>query len=201
MFLLSRHRFSEAIETLRAALRLDPYSPWLHARLGWSLHLAGDAAGSLRQIETAFVEFPDIADVSLHAAWIFAYLGEAHRAVEIAQELCQRNPDFDLAFAAHAYALACAGRADQAHEILDRLEWLGRERFVLSSFTAAVHVALGEPEAALDRLRAANEARCPWFFQLLADPALNALRDQPKFKDLQAILPAMEAAVHNAPGK
>jgi DNA-binding winged helix-turn-helix (wHTH) protein len=201
MFLLSRHRFSEAIETLCAALRLDPYSPWLQAHLGWALHLAGDLSGSLRQIETAYAQFPEDANVSLHAALILAFHGEAPRAAQIAQELCHRNPGIDLGFAAHAYALACADRADQAHEILDRLEWLSRERFVLNSLTAAVHVALGEPEAALDQLRVANEARCPWFFQLLADPRLIALHGQPKFEELQAILRRMEATVQDHPGE
>ncbi len=40
MFVLSRHRFGEAIDLLRAAILLDPYSPWLQARLAWALHLA-----------------------------------------------------------------------------------------------------------------------------------------------------------------
>ncbi len=201
MFALSRHRFSEAIEILRAALRLDPCSPWLQARLGWALHLAGDTAGSLCQIETAYAHFPDTIDVSLHAAVILAYSGEAARAVQIAQQLCQHDSSSDLAAGVHAYALACAGRAGEAREVLQRLEWLSRERFVLNPFAAAVHVALGEPEAALGQLRVANEARCPWFFQMLADPCLNALHDQAKFKELETILPSMEAAVHDHPGK
>ncbi len=193
MFALSRHRFGEAIEMLCAALRLDPYSPWLQALLGWALHLAGDAFGSVRQIETAYAQFPDIADVSLYASLILAYNGEAARAAQIAQELSQRSPNLDLAAGLHAYALACAGRADEARDVLERLQWLSRERYVLNSFTAAVYLALGEPDAALDQLQVSNEARCPWFFQMLADPRLKALHGVPRFEELRAILPAMEA--------
>ena len=201
MFALSRHRFGEAIEMLRGELWNDPYSPWLQARLGWALHLAGDASGSARQIKNAYAQFPDDADVSLYAASILAYNDEAGRAAQIAEELSQRRPDFDLAAGAHAYALARAGRAEEAREALERLEWLSRERFVLNPFTAAVYLALGEPDAALAQLQASNEARCPWFFQMLGDPRLSGLHGQAKFAELQAILPAMEAAAREQSAK
>jgi hypothetical protein len=54
-------------------------------------------------------------------------------------------------------------------------------------------VALGEPDAALAELRASDELRCPWFFQMLADPRLKPLEDRPEFKQMQAILADMEA--------
>jgi len=98
----------------------------------------------------------------------------------------------------HAYALACAGRADEARALLERLQWMSRERFVLSSFTPAVHVALGDFDAALSELRAAADTRCPWFFQMLADPRLKPLHSRPEFKELQALLTNMEDAAASA---
>jgi hypothetical protein len=44
-------------------------------------------------------------------------------------------------------------------------------------------------------LRAADEARCPWFFQALADPRLKPLHGNPEFERMRAILPVMEAEV------
>ena len=89
----------------------------------------------------------------------------------------------------HAYALACAGRKDEARAILERLQWLSRERFLLNSFNPAVHVALGDLDAAIEELRTANETRCPWFFQMLADPRLKPLHGHPEFEQMRAILP------------
>ena len=192
-FALSRHRFGEAIDLLRAAIQLDPYSPWLQARLAWALHLAGQASESLEQIQRALKLFPEHGGANLYGAVILAFNGEAARATELAQELELRVPYFDLAPAVHAYALACAGRGDEARTILERLQWLGRERFLLRAFTPAVYVALGEPDAALAELRASDELRCPWFFQMLADPRLKPLEDRPEFKQMQAILADMEA--------
>ena len=102
-------------------------------------------------------------------------------------------PSFDLATAVEAYALAMAQRGDDARAILERLQWLSRERYVLRTFSPAVYVALGEHDAALSELQAAGEMRCPWIFQMLADPRLKPLRERPQFRSMQSILAGMEA--------
>jgi DNA-binding winged helix-turn-helix (wHTH) protein/tetratricopeptide (TPR) repeat protein len=193
MLALSRHRFAEAIEMLRTTIRLDPFSPWLHARLAWALHLDGQTAASVECLRHAIAQFAGHEGVKLYGAMILAFNGEAAQAIELASELAQRLPYFDLATAVHAYALACAGRRDEGRTILERLQWLSRERFVLNSFNPAVHLALGDPDAALAELRASAESRCPWFFQMLADPRLEPLRGRPEFEAMRQILAAMEA--------
>jgi len=195
LFAASRNRYSEAIELLRAALRIDPFSPWLLAHLAWVYHLDGQRAESLRQIRETIAQFPDHEGACLFGSLIFAYNEEAERGTELAQGLTQRSPYFDLANAVHAYALACAGRTDEAYTVLERLQWLGRERHIMRGLTPAAYLALGDPEAALAELNAVNETRCPWFFQMLADPRLSPLHGNPEFERLKTILPEMEADV------
>jgi hypothetical protein len=74
------------------------------------------------------------------------------------------------------------------------LQWLSRERYVLKCFTPAVYVALGDLDSALSELQAAGDARCPWFFQMLADPRLKPLDGCPEFVEMQSILTRMEPA-------
>ncbi|MGA2755594.1 MAG: winged helix-turn-helix domain-containing protein [Terracidiphilus sp.] len=193
MFLLSRHRFDEALDVLRTAILADPYSPWLQARLAWALHLAGEAEASVDQIRKAISQFTEHSGAHLYGAMILAYNGEAARAVELARALAARSPHFDLATSVHAYALACAGRKEEARTLLERLQWLSRERFVMNTFDAATYVAMDEDDAALEELRIANENRCPWFFQMLADPRLQPLRGRPEFERMRSTLRAMEA--------
>jgi len=199
MFALSRHRFDEAGEITRAALREDPFSPWLHARMAWICHLSGLAAESLEQIRRSIALYPDHDGVGLYGSMILPFNGDTDRGVELAQALALRQPHIDISTAVHAYALACAGRGDEARTMLERLQWLSRERFVIKSFNPAVYLALGEPETALAELRAAGEDRCPWFFQMLADPRLAALRGHPEFVEMQAVLAGMEAAAARQP--
>jgi hypothetical protein len=96
--------------------------------------------------------------------------------------------------ALHAYALASANRKEEARAILERLQWLSRERFVSTSFNPAVYVALGDHQTALKELQTAGQARCPWFFQMLADPRLKPLHAHAEFKEMRAILTRMESA-------
>jgi len=195
LFALSRSRFGEAVELLRAAIRIDPFSPWLQSRLAWALHLDEKAPESLEQIQKCISLFPNSDGTSVYGAAILAFNGEAEQANEVARSMEQRLPHFDLATELHAYTLACSGRADEARAILERLQWLGRERYIVRGFTPAAYVALGDNEAALAELRAVYEARCPWFFQALADPRLKPLHGNPEFERMRAILPAMEAEV------
>jgi DNA-binding winged helix-turn-helix (wHTH) protein/tetratricopeptide (TPR) repeat protein len=193
MFALSRHRFPQAISILRAAIDQDPYSPWLQARMGWAFHLAGQAAESVEQAERTLTLFPDHPGANLYGSMILAFNGNGARGIALARDLAQRLPYFDLATSVHAYALAREGRAEEARTILERLQWLSRERFVLNSFTPAVYVALGDLDAALAELRISDQARCPWFFQILADPRLKPLHGRPEFDRMLALLSHMEA--------
>ena len=192
LFDLSRHRFDEAITLLRAALVEDPFALWLHSRMAWALHLAGRAAESVAQIRRAFTLFPNNEVIAFLGASILAYNGETAQALQLVEGFTQHEPYLDLATSVHAYVLASAGRKNEARAILERLQWLSRERFVISSFTPAAHVALGDHTTALRDLRAAEEARCPWFFQMLADPCLKPLRAYPEFIRMKAILTEME---------
>jgi DNA-binding winged helix-turn-helix (wHTH) protein len=191
--LLSRQRFGEAIELLHAAIQLDPYSPWMQSGLAWALHLAGDQEASLAQIRKA-IDLSYEYDNSLFlGVMILGYNGETARAIALAEALAARSSHYDLATSAHAYALACAGRAEDSHSQLERLQWLSRERYVLTTLNAATHVVLGEADAALEELRSANENRCPWFFQMLADPRMKPLKGRPEFAALESSLAVMEA--------
>ena len=193
LFALSRRRFDEAIDLLNAALALDPYAPWLLARLAWALHLAGDDNGSVAQARKAMELFPEHDGARLYGAVILSHNGEAAQVTKLWDQLAARPMHFDFTTAIYAYSLACAGRGDEARAMLERLQWLSRERFMLPTFNVPVFVALGEHDAALGALRSSLENRCPWFFMTLADPRLKPLWGRAEFEEMRGVLAAMEA--------
>lgn len=201
MFALSRRRFAEAIALLTAALEIDPYSPWLSSRLALAYHLDGQTDASVEQAKQAISLFPGHEGSNLYGAIILAYNRETEMAVELAADLARRLPYLDMATSVQVYALACAGRAAEARTLLERLDWLSRERFVMRTMNAAALLELDEPEAAIAELQRAAESRCPWFFQMLADPRLKSLHGHPEFAELETILPQMEAAAAAAEAK
>lgn len=195
LFALSRHRFDEALTILGLGLEADPYAAWMHAEMAWAQHLSGDAEKSLETIERSLLTFPADEWVQVYGATILAFHGKTERAVNVARELVQQKPYFDIASAVYAYALACDGHQAEARAMLERLQWLGRERFVLPSFHPAVCVALGDMQGALAELRAAELGCCPWFFQMLADPRLQPLHGNLEFEQMRAQLARMEGTI------
>jgi len=200
MFALSRRRFTEAIELIREALRTDPYSPWLNSRLAWAYHLSGERDKSTTQAEHALELFPEHESTNVYGTMILAFNGKAEHAVSVAESLVRRSPYLDIGSALYAYALAQAGREQEARSMLERLQWLSRERFVLTSFTAATCVALGELDSAVAELQSAADARCPWLFQMIADPRIEAIRERAEVVRIEKTLERMEAAAERKSG-
>ncbi len=192
-FAMARRRLAEAADILQAAIRVDPCSPLLQARLAWLLHLDGQHAASVDLIRTVLDQSPENESAGFYGINIFGFNGDSGRAMELAQSLTRRIPYFDLATTAQAYALAVAGRREEAHAALDQLQWMSRERYMIKTIMPLVYMELGEPDMALAELEAANERRCPWFFQVLADPRLKPLHGRPEFDALLNIATNMEA--------
>jgi tetratricopeptide (TPR) repeat protein len=193
-FALAQGRFAEAFSLLHEALESDPYSPVMHGRLTWALHLSGDMSAALEQAKRSLALFPDRPSATFFSAIVFAAAGNtngqasssyAAQATEVATRLVQSSPSLDPGVATLAYAQARQGRTTEARALLDRQQWLSRERFVMSSFQAPALVELGEFDAAIEALTIADEQHCPWLFELLSDPRLKPLHGEPVFERLR----------------
>jgi DNA-binding winged helix-turn-helix (wHTH) protein/tetratricopeptide (TPR) repeat protein len=197
-FALGQGRLSEGVQLLRAALETNPYAPALHWRLTWALHLSGDAAGAVEQAKRTIALFPGDPGALFFSSVVFASAGRSKdvadpeglllkQAVKLATRLVHIAPALDSGFVTLACAQARLGNLSEARAILDRQNWLGRERFVMRSFQAPLLVELGDYDAALDALSVADEQRCPWLFELLGDPRLQPLHDRPEFQRLSEL--------------
>jgi DNA-binding winged helix-turn-helix (wHTH) protein/tetratricopeptide (TPR) repeat protein len=187
-FAIGQGRLAEAAKKLRSTLEVDPYSPVLHWRLTWALHLSGDATAAIEQARRTIALFPNDPGALFFTAIVFAAADGREelcdQAVTLATRLTQLAPLLDSGFATLAYALARKGNSTEAAAILGRQRWLGRERFVMRSFQAPALVELGQYDAAIEALSEADEQRCPWLFELLGDPRLRPLHNKAEFRRL-----------------
>ncbi|HEV3468036.1 MAG TPA: tetratricopeptide repeat protein [Pyrinomonadaceae bacterium] len=88
------------------------------------------------------------------------------------------------AWAGLAYGYAVAGNKGEALKILDELKATRKRGRVVPYRLAAVYLALGDKDQALEWLRKDYEERGNWMNQLKVDPVMDPLRSDPRFKEL-----------------
>jgi hypothetical protein len=83
------------------------------------------------------------------------------------------------------YVYAVSGKKTEAQSVLDRLKRMSEQRYVSSRFAAGVYAGLGEKDETFDLLRSAHEDRSLQIGPgIIADPALDSVRFDPRFRDL-----------------
>jgi tetratricopeptide (TPR) repeat protein len=80
-------------------------------------------------------------------------------------------------------AYAAAGRRDEAHEVLQQLMKLSKERYVTPDGFARTYAGLGQDDHALQWLETAYQQQAEWMVLLKVDPCLDDLRSHPLFQE------------------
>jgi DNA-binding winged helix-turn-helix (wHTH) protein/tetratricopeptide (TPR) repeat protein len=174
-----RGRRDEAAAALRRAEALDPLSPVVEALVGLHHGFAGEHDKELEHARRALELDPH----QLLGHWsVGAALANLERHEEAVAE---HRRAFDLAEGAGfvplvlARSLALAGRPGEARRLLD-----GAPGTASPYQAATVHLALGEPERALERLATAADRRDPWIVLVGVDRLVAPLRGVPAFEAL-----------------
>jgi TolB-like protein len=176
-------RYEEAYTEMQRALRLDPLSTIINAILGFVYIYT-------RRYDQAIEQFARTLELDPNSAPAHGGLGWAYRckllhepaiaASRKAVELWQGSSP--LAWLGEAYA--AAGRRDEAHQILEQLRELSKQRYVTPYGVGRIYAALGKKEEAFHWLETAYQQRAEWMVLLKVDPCLDDLRADPRFEHL-----------------
>jgi tetratricopeptide (TPR) repeat protein len=178
-------RFEEAAIEARRALELDPLALSLNAHMAMTYYFS-------REYDKAIEHGSRTVDMDPNFFPGYFYLGLAYQAngqfAEAATALQQARAlsnNSTLMVTSLGGALAAWGKQEEARNILQELEQIGRRKYVSQVFVAAILTGLGEIDQALTRLEAAYEDRCTWPPRCLAaDARLDRLRSESRFEDL-----------------
>ena len=185
-FLAMLGRADEALAEASRAAELDPLSPIISTTVGERLFFARDYERAAERLRRTLELDPDFIQARLFLGLVYVRQG---RRVEAVAELRHARRlagggDARVGVAlVQAYALT--GRRSEARRLLEELSAAGAE--VAPSDMALVHASLGEREQAYEWLtKARDEARTnPEAANMLkADPRLDGLRADPKFRDI-----------------
>lgn len=183
-FLTARGRHDEASAEIARAQLLDPLSLIVNAVIGWAFYFA-------RRYDEAIEQCRKILELDPHFARAHIYLGralvqkgmfdEALAAFQRGIALSGDSPTY-LAELGHAYAVA--GRLDEAQHVLASLEEQRRRRYISPYGIATIHMALGDLDRAFEWFDKACADRAFYLVFLNVEPAVDRLRDHPRFATL-----------------
>ena len=177
LVLLTLGRAGDARTELLRAIELDPGSVVYY-------HGLGDHYYFCRQMESARNHYAGLAQLGVASTlvdFLLAKVSMQQGKTEEALPAYRRIAAPGLL----AYALGRAGRAEEAKQVLRQV---GSPAELTAQHRALALVGTGEPHRALDQLEDDLAERALWPLWLRADPALDPLRDQPRF---HALLRAM----------
>lgn len=180
-FLNSLARFSEALEEAARAEQLESSlaTDLLFCRIHYSMHAFDKAAGycskSLARQDNVLGHF--FLGLILVAQ---ARYDDAIPELEKAAGATNNGG----ALAGLAYGNAMAGKKDRARELLERLNADRQSGLIVPYRVAAVHLALGDNDRAIEWLRKSYAERDNWMIQLKVDPVMDPLRSDPRFQEL-----------------
>jgi serine/threonine protein kinase/tetratricopeptide (TPR) repeat protein len=183
-FLAVLGRFDESAASFGRSIALDPLSPLKQAALGWSRYFARRFDEAEAECRRALELDPGYWIAHLWLGITLEELGSLEDAIgefEEALRLSGRNLSI-LGYLGHA--LAVAGRASEARQVLQDLVRLGAERYMSPYDIGVIHLGLGENEEALEWLERGYAERDHQMTFLLVDPRLDPIRASSRFVGL-----------------
>jgi len=178
-------QFQESVAEHRRALELDPLSLPANRNLGFAYLMARQYDLAIEQLRKTLEIDPGFVLARDYLGVVYAIIGMHKQAVAECEKAAALVSATPYAFSALGYVYAVCGKKTEALEAAERLNELSRQRYVSPRFAASVYAGLGEKDKAFELLRAAYEDRSLEIGPgMNADPTLDSLRSDPRFRDL-----------------
>jgi TolB-like protein/DNA-binding winged helix-turn-helix (wHTH) protein/Tfp pilus assembly protein PilF len=181
--LVSAGRFSEAMAEAQKAQQLEPLSLPINAGMGWVSFLSRKYDRTIEECTKTLEMDPSFGPAYVYRGLAYEQKGMLDKAIadfETAGKL-QERPSI-LAALGHAYAVS--GQKTKALSLLSDTKDSATKRYFPAYHRALIHVGLGQNDEAIRLLEQAHQERYPWLIHLNAEPRLDPLRSDPRFKSL-----------------
>jgi adenylate cyclase len=171
--------YDEGIASARMALELDPASLFANHFLGHILYFSQQYDEAIRALRHTLEMEPQYPKPRYFISLAMFWQGDA----EAAWEEIQQEPLQWMKWTASAVILHRLGRTEEAEANLAKLSEEEDQEFATIQ-RAAIFAQWGDREMAFRNLDLAIKYRDPGLTQMLVDPLLDPLRDDPRFTKL-----------------
>jgi serine/threonine-protein kinase len=174
---------AEGLAETERLMRMDPFSPLPSYQRAVCLHFLrrhDEAVAESRRmvaIDSTFFYFDAFDGAALREA------GQLDSALAVYRRAQLRSPERPLF--GLAITLARMGLRTEAREVLRTLEAYARRRYVSPGTLGAVHVALGDLDAAFAAFDRAVAAHDGWLWGIDTFPEMDAVRSDPRYAALR----------------
>jgi len=179
-------RDNEAEAAMRRTRELDPLEPLSYALSAQVAFQAHDYHAALEHARRAILTDSEFWIGYMELGQAYERTGEAALALEALTDAARFSGGNSKAVSLRGYILAKTGRANEAREVLKKLEADARERYVPPYAMALVHAGLGEREPVFEWLDRAYAERDAHLVYLPVDPKWDPYRADPRFSALLA---------------
>jgi TolB-like protein/DNA-binding winged helix-turn-helix (wHTH) protein/tetratricopeptide (TPR) repeat protein len=177
-------RYADALEQRRRARELDPTSPPILAALGQTLFRLGHTEQALTELHKAVEMDNSLDGAHVGIGNVYQHRGDYARAIPEYRLAVQYSPGSWRDKAVLGYALAQAGNAREANQILSELISASHERYVSPVHLAILCAGLGDKEAAINWLEKAYDRGDPALCDAMTQLRFQSLYTHPRFKRL-----------------
>ena len=183
-FLAALGRKQEALAESQAAQALDPLSITAQVTSGFVSYFVREYDQSIQQCRRALELDPNAAGAYDCLGSSYLAEGKYEPAIAASERAASlsNNDAARLVGLGRAYALA--GRMSDARRVLDQLRAQSLQAYVPPYFSATIYGALGEKKEAFSWLEKAFDDHDVFLAWLKADPAVDPLREDPRFAEL-----------------
>jgi serine/threonine-protein kinase len=179
-FLIPTGRLDEALKLANDARRLDPVSARINSVAGLVHYFRRDYDEALGVLQKTLELEPNFYSAHLAIGSVYEEKGMFDKAVaEIG--VGRAAWESGVGRSALAYTYARMGKHVEARALLNELTSISNQRYISPAYMAAIHVALGERNLAMDWLDKAYEQRSSSLAMLKVNPRFDSLRTTPRF--------------------
>jgi tetratricopeptide (TPR) repeat protein len=184
MYLTLMGRAEQGMLEIKRALQLDPLSLIINTTFAWACYVMRKYEESLEQCERTIELDPNFPPSLYITGVVCEKMGMYARGIAELQEALKLSGDAPAYLAQLGAMYAYAGESGAALKILDELQRLSQQRYVMPYYLAVIYTALNRRDEAFWWLEKAFEERAAWATFTKTDPRLDGLRSDSRFDHL-----------------
>jgi tetratricopeptide (TPR) repeat protein len=172
---------TEATETVRNLLTLDPLSTWANQEMSCNSYYARQYEKAVEQSSRTLSMNPDFPIAYVVAGKAFVQQHKFQQAFAALESGRKLDPSWPFILEEQAYANAASGQWATAKKMLSQLDIIAQRRYVDPVLVALVYLQLGDRDKAFTYLEKGYSVRSssmPW---LKAEPRFDPVRSDPRY--------------------